>query len=170
MRASITSCISAVLLLGAQGCEFADPVGDTHDPWRMSLTQVTDSAGFCGRVVYLEFWGSWCRPCAQSLPAADRLRAALRPRDFDVVGINLDEERSDADAFLERHPVSFPMVRDPRGESLTHFGIHGVPTAILLDRNGAVRHRIEGYTDASASQIRDWVFELVREPARGACT
>jgi hypothetical protein len=97
------------------------------------------------------------------------LRAALRRRDFDVVGINLDADAAEADAFLQKYPVSFPMVRDPALETLAHYDIEGVPTAILLDRNGAVRHRIEGYTDASAERIRDWVFELVREPAGGTC-
>ena len=60
-----------------------------------------------GKIVYIDFWASWCPPCRKSLPALERLRETYQ-ENFEVFAINVDENPEDGRRFLEKHPVSYP--------------------------------------------------------------
>lgn len=101
-------------------------------------------AHYSGKVVYVDFWASWCAPCAESFPWLNTLQAKFGPN-LVVVGVNVDEDPADADAFLHRRPASFDIVRDPKGEIAARYDIPGMPTSLLLDAEGHVIHRHSGF-------------------------
>ena len=70
-----------------------------------------------GKVVYLDFWASWCGPCRVSFPILEALASELGPEGFEVLAINVDEVESDAQGFLSDVPVSYLVVRDAEGAS-----------------------------------------------------
>jgi thiol-disulfide isomerase/thioredoxin len=175
MRAFITSCISALTLVACSGPPDFDPTSAHVPAPTLKLAPLegspfADLATLCGRVVQLEFWGSWCGPCERSLPAADRLRDQLRRQDFEVLAIALDADAETARAFVRAHRVGFPLAWDPVQDSLRAFDIEGVPTTVLLDRAGRVRERIEGFNDAIEARIRDSVHKLMRERSETTCS
>lgn len=98
-----------------------------------------------GRVVYVDFFASWCAPCAEALPALDALSRKHADKGFSVLAVNVDTDRAAALKMLKRFPVSYPVVFDPAGVWPETFGLRGMPSGYLLDRNGVVRFIKTGY-------------------------
>jgi len=116
-----------------------------------------------GKVVYIDFWASWCGPCRISLPALDDIYRELNADGFEMLAINVDEIEQDALDFLEKIPVSYPVVWDPTGDTPSRYQILGMPTAFLVDRNGVVREIHTGFRKSDAKKIRASIMELLSE-------
>lgn len=98
-----------------------------------------------GKVVYVDFWASWCAPCREVMPALDVLYRKHSGAGFAVVAVNVDTDREAALRMLKRLPVSYPVVFDPAGVWPETFGLRGMPSGYLLDRTGVVRFIKTGY-------------------------
>ena len=122
---------------------------------RVSLDQ------YKGKVVFVDFWASWCGPCRQSLPLYDALNTELAQRDFVVLAVNLDEEDADAEKFLREHPVHYTVLRDPAGAVPKAFGLVGMPTSYLIDAQGVVRAHHSGFDPSDIDKLRKEVHELL---------
>lgn len=116
-----------------------------------------------GKVVYLDFWASWCGPCRVSFPQLEQLRAELGPQGFEVLAVNVDERKADALRFLQEIPVSYPVVRDGSGAAPAAWGILGMPTGYLIDREGMVRLVHQGYRKSDGERLRAEIVELLGE-------
>jgi len=114
-----------------------------------------------GKVVYLDFWASWCGPCRKSLPLYEKLKADFPADSFLLVAINLDENREDAVRFLEKHPVSYPVLMDPGGSSALAWQIKAMPSSFLLDENGSVVKGWAGFEPSHIEEIRDEINALL---------
>ncbi|MFO1425531.1 MAG: TlpA disulfide reductase family protein [Steroidobacteraceae bacterium] len=95
-----------------------------------------DLAALRGKVVYLDFWASWCGPCRQSFPWMQDLQRELGPGGLVIVAVNVDHERADAEDFLRRFAPNFRIVYDPDGVIAQRYDVHGMPTSVLIDRDG----------------------------------
>lgn len=91
-----------------------------------------------GKVVYLDFWASWCGPCKQSFPWMNEMQRKYGARGLQVVAINLDAKRADADQFLAQNPSSVALAFDSKGESAKRIGVKGMPTSLLIGPDGKV--------------------------------
>ena len=98
-----------------------------------------------GRLVYLDFWASWCGPCRLSFPWMNQLHAAHQARGLVVLAVNLDARRADADAFLARQPARFSLAFDAGAESARRFAIKGMPSSALIDRQGLLLFMHRGF-------------------------
>jgi peroxiredoxin len=116
-----------------------------------------------GKVVYLDFWASWCAPCLTSLPLLEELRKEFSPRDFQVVAVNVDRDLEKARRFLERRPIGYPSASDPEGRLPGRFGVETMPTSFLIDRHGLVRHVHPGFRKSDLDGLRATIAELVKE-------
>lgn len=106
-----------------------------------------------GRVVYVDFWASWCVPCRQSMPVLDGLARRFGPRGFTVVGVNKDASVAEAERFLRRVPVGFPLVGDADDAIARSFGVKAMPSGYLVDRAGVVRHIHRGFSAGTAAAL-----------------
>lgn len=116
-----------------------------------------------GKVVYLDFWASWCGPCRISFPQLEQLRNELGAQGFEVLAISVDESESDALAFLATMPVSYPVVYDGEGASPQAYGLLGMPTGYLIDREGVVQHIHQGFRKSDGARLRTAIVELLGE-------
>lgn len=123
----------------------------------MSLAQLR------GNVVYLDFWASWCSPCRMSFPQLEQLRVEFAPRGFEVLAVNVDEFEADAVKFLEEIPVSYPVVYDAAGASPQAYGILGMPTGYLIDREGVIRLVHHGFRRNDGAKLKTEIIKLLGE-------
>ncbi len=115
-----------------------------------------------GKVVYLDFWASWCKPCVVSLPALDDLRKEFPAEDFVVFAVNVDRDPALARTFLTRRPVGYPSLADPAGQMPVRFGVETMPTSFLIDREGVIRRVHRGFRKSDVPELRAAIQELVR--------
>ena len=116
-----------------------------------------------GQVVYVDFWASWCGPCRVSFPQLQEIRDDLGQRGFEVLAISVDEQASDARAFLEEMPVTYPVVHDGKGVTPAAYGVLGMPTGYLIDREGVVRDIHQGYRKTDGEKLREKIITLLGE-------
>jgi len=123
---------------------------------------------FAGRVVYLDFWASWCAPCRQSFPWMQALESTYQKQGLAVVAVNVDHNRADAERFLdmfasESQRVNFPIVFDPQGNLAEQYKVVGMPTSVLIDRHGVVRFVHVGFQAVARSAYEQQVRQLLAE-------
>ena len=118
-----------------------------------------------GRVVYVDFWASWCVPCRLSMPKLDALQKKHGARGLTVVGVNKDTTVADAERFLKRVPVEFTLVRDEKDAIARAFDVKAMPSGYLVDRRGVVRKVHRGFTEETAAALEKEIEELLKEPA-----
>lgn len=116
-----------------------------------------------GKVVYMDFWASWCPPCVKSFPFLNQLDHELKEQGLQVVGINLDEKVTDAQDFLSKHPVEFSIVADPNKQCAKVFELMAMPTSYLIDRKGNIRHIHQGFRNGETEELRALITQLVLE-------
>ncbi|HVG05142.1 MAG TPA: TlpA disulfide reductase family protein [Burkholderiaceae bacterium] len=106
-----------------------------------------------GQVVYVDFWASWCAPCKQSFPWMNEMQAKYGPRGFNVVGINVDQKREDAEKFLAGTPAKFAVAYDTNGKVAEVYQPKGMPTSFLIGADGKVRAVHIGFKDSNRDEL-----------------
>ena len=98
-----------------------------------------------GRVVYLDFWASWCAPCKTSFPVLNRWHEEFSAKGLTVLGVSVDETDAQMRNFLTRTPVEFSVVRDAAHKLVAAADVSTMPTAFLISRKGVIRHIHNGF-------------------------
>ena len=127
--------LSAVLLSSVVNAQELAPDFEGTDIHGGSTLRLSD---YRGKIVFIDFWASWCPPCLVSLPAYDKMYKELGNTEFEFIAINVDEDTEDGLVFLEDHPVSYPVLADPEGDIGIPYGIRTLPVSYLLDRDGRI--------------------------------
>ncbi len=123
-----------------------------------------DLAKYKGKVVIIDFWASWCEPCKIELPYLNKLAQKNKGKDFVVIGVNLDEKKADAMAFLKAHPVQLPMAYDGDKKTLVEKAeIEVMPTSFIIDKNGVIADRHEAFRSGDEAKIEKLVSELMKK-------
>jgi cytochrome c biogenesis protein CcmG, thiol:disulfide interchange protein DsbE len=118
---------------------------------------------FRGRVVYLDFWASWCGPCKQSFPWMQAMTNAYTGHGLSVVAVNLDTDRADAEKFLHEFRPTFEVRFDPKGAYAEFYHVKGMPSSVLIDRHGVSRFTHVGFLPVDGSVLEAQVQELLAE-------
>jgi peroxiredoxin len=162
VRAFVAALLTiGALVLPAAALEQGDKAPDFTAPGLAG--EAISLAAYRGKVVYLDFWASWCGPCAQALPALDKLRKEFPADDFQVVAVNVDRESKSAKAFLRKRPIGYPSALDPEGAIPARFGVETMPTSFLIDRDGTVRHVQRGFRSDDVEPLRKQIRQLVAQ-------
>lgn len=122
-----------------------------------------DLAPYRGRVLYLDFWASWCGPCKLSFPYMQSMVSRFPPGDFAVLTVNLDRERAKADLFEKQVQNRLPVVHDPKGEIAKAYAVKEMPSSVLIGRDGKVRYVHKGFFPAKAKEYEAHISELISE-------
>jgi len=169
MSAMMRGAAAALLALAAQAgaVEPGAPAPAfslaTFDP-----AQKVSLSAYRGKVVFIDFWASWCSPCRQSLPLYDKLGASYAAADFAILAISLDEEIDDAKAFLAEHPVKYTTLQNPQGDVAKAFDLKGMPSSYLIDRDGIVRARHVGFEPKDIDALKHEIADLIAKPAHAS--
>ena len=99
---------------------------------------------FRGKIVFLNFWTTWCPTCRTEMPSMERLHRKLSGKDFAMVTVNIKETASQVKNFFEQYKLTFTALIDTTGEVSTEFGLRAIPTTFILDKSGQILGRITG--------------------------
>lgn len=116
-----------------------------------------------GRVVVLDFWATWCGPCREVMPVLERLHRERHDHGLSVLGISNEAARP-IRSFLAARPVSYTVGRDVGG-TLRRYGVSGLPTLVVISRDGKVRAKRSGADRATLNELAALVDRLLDEPA-----
>jgi thiol-disulfide isomerase/thioredoxin len=114
-----------------------------------------------GKVVYVDFWASWCGPCRRSFPWMNEMQQKYGGKGFVVVGVNVDKKRADADKFLAQNPANFTIVFDETGATPSAYAVKGMPSSYLIDGNGNVAYVERGFLDEHKAGLEQRIAALV---------
>ena len=116
-----------------------------------------------GQVVMINFWASWCGPCRQEMPLLEQIHQRYEPLGFKLIGVNVEENPADGQAFLKERPVSFPVLYDPENGLSKLFDVVAMPSTVLIDRQGNIRYLHHGYKPGYENDYQDQIRALARE-------
>jgi thiol-disulfide isomerase/thioredoxin len=122
-----------------------------------------DLASYQGKVVYVDFWASWCVPCRLSFPFLSRLRKQYADQGFEVIAVNLDEDPQAAQAFLQDFPVGYPVAMGFATTTPTDFHVTAMPSAFLIDANGILRLKHLGFSVKHQDFLQAWIEKILAE-------
>lgn len=113
------------------------------------------------RVIYVDFWASWCAPCKQSFPWMNKMQARYHDEGFDIIAINLDDQPANANNFLRKVPADFTVAYDPKGDIAQRYGLTVMPTSFLIDRNGHISYVHRGFKSEDRDVMESRIKALV---------
>jgi peroxiredoxin len=128
-----------------------------------SLGKPVALADLKGQVVLINFWASWCGPCRQEMPILDQLYRSYQAAGFTLIGVNVEPNAADAQKFLKATPVSFPILFDPTSAVSMLYQVSGMPSTVIVDRNGKVRYVHHGYKPGDEGEYLDQIRALTQE-------
>ena len=157
--------LAAFCLFQAAGAaEPGDKAPDLALP-QLQETGEVSLAEYRGKVVYLDFWASWCAPCLVSMPIMNEMRNRLQAQGipFEVLAVNVDSDPEDGIDFLLDQPVDFVVLTDPEGETPAAYSVRGMPTSYLISADGMIEMKHEGFKRSDAEMIEREILEIVEQ-------
>lgn len=130
--------------VGAQASDFELP---SAEGGMIKLSSVR------GKVVYLDFWASWCGPCGESFPWMNAMQEKYKQKGLQVIAIDLDANNEDAKKFLAQHAAQFTVLFDPKGVTPRQYGVKGMPTSFLIGKDGKVLVQHMGFNKADRAEL-----------------
>lgn len=116
-----------------------------------------------GKVVFLNFWATWCKPCEEEMPSMQALYDNLSSFPFVIVAVSVDNDSPEnVEKFVKKYGLTFPVLHDRRGKVKETYKTTGVPETFIIDQNGVIAEKVRGprdWTEPSASKI---LMELVQ--------
>lgn len=138
-------------------------------PDRVPLFTLEDLTGnqvrledYRGMVVMINFWATWCAPCVEELPTMEALQTSWSEKPFEIIAINLAEDREIVSRFIDRLGIkfSFPIVLDPGGVVADTYKVRGLPATLLVDKNGLFAFGGVGERDWNSEAVRQEILPL----------
>ena len=135
-------------------------------PAIQNATGNIDFTTYEGKVVYVDFWASWCGPCRLSLPAIDKIYQEFNPLGFEVIAVSVDVVAEDSLDFLKRYSVAYPVVIDSGGDVARAYAVNGMPSGYLIDQTGLIRSVHIGFSKGDEMPLRSEVLALLQQLAQ----
>ncbi len=116
-----------------------------------------------GKVVLVNFWASWCPPCIQEIPSMQRLAKSLRNRPFEIVAINVSEQKQRVKYQSKRINMTFTVLLDTEGKTFQHWQAKILPTSFIVDRKGRIRYLAQGPLEWDSDEVSAIIEKLLIE-------
>lgn len=116
-----------------------------------------------GKVVYIDFWASWCIPCRKSFPWMNAMQQKYGD-DLIVIGVNVDQEKSLADQFIQETAPKFKIAFDTKGALATEYQVAAMPSAFILNREGKIVFKHLGFHTKKIALYESEIEQLINQP------
>ena len=161
----IASATIALLALAAFAATKGAKTGDRFPDLAAFKLEGKLPESFQGQVVFVDFWASWCGPCAKSFPAINELHKSYRDRGVVFLAVNVDETPEAMQKFLAKYDASFAVVRDVEHKLIAQLDVTTIPTSFILDREGKIRFLHSGFHgEETKKQYAGEIESLLKSP------
>lgn len=116
-----------------------------------------------GKIIYLDFWASWCGPCRKSFPWMNEMHKQYQAQGLVIIGVNLDSDKNYADEFLATSPANFTIFFDPEGLVARQYKLQGMPSSFLLNKDGDVISAHVGFNDSKKQKFQQEIVTLLKQ-------
>jgi peroxiredoxin len=120
-------------------------------------------ASFSGKVIFLNFWATWCAPCVQEMPTMEKLHQEFAGDGLVVLAVNYRESAEQVNGFLTRHKLSFPSVLDPDAKVAELYQVWGLPATFIINRRLEIVGKVAGSRDWHSETTRALFRQLLAE-------
>lgn len=127
------------------------------DKGKVSLSQ------YRNKVVYVDFWASWCKPCRKSFGFMNDMQTRYGKKGLKIIAINLDDKRTDAASFLKKHPAKFTIAYDPKGTTPGKYKLKVMPTSYLIDRKGNLINIHQGFKEDQTGKLEKLITQALNK-------
>lgn len=149
----------SALLLFPLAVSAAQPAPNFKLPTHKSEVSLSS---YRGKVVYVDFWASWCEPCRKSFPWMSEIQERYG-KELKVIAINLDQNRDDAIGFLKKLNPKFTVAFDPDGKIAEAYQVKGMPSSYLIDRNGRIVASHVGFRGSDKEKLESHIEKLISQ-------
>ena len=119
---------------------------------------------FKGKVLFINFWASWCPPCKEEMPSLEGLYRELRSDNrFAMLTILYNDDPKNAVDYMMANRYTFPVFTDYDGISAKRYSVTGVPETYIIDKKGALRKRVIGAADWYSPEAKTYLNALLLE-------
>lgn len=119
-----------------------------------------------GKVVFLNFWATWCKPCEDELPSMQQLHQALKGQPFEILAVSIDSDAEPVKKFISAYGLTFTVLHDRNGKTKERYKTTGVPETFIIDQNGVVAEKVMGPRNWALSSSIASVVELLKSGPR----
>lgn len=167
-------CIAGAFLAFAFAVFFLSPPAS---PIETDMSPNTEAPGFVlknmdgehvsltalrGKVILLNFWATWCRPCKEEMPAFEKLYVKYKDRGFVVLAVSINRSKASIEDFLEDMDLSYPILMDDDSKVLKLYKVYSIPTTFLIDKTGFIVKKYHGQEDWTSLAITSSIEELLK--------
>jgi len=110
-----------------------------------------------GKLVYLDFWATWCTPCRKSFPWMNTMASKYKEKGFVIIAVNLDKDKTLIAKFLSKYPAHFKVAYDDSGVTAEKFNVKAMPTSFLIHRNGTIIMSHAGFREKDKEKIEQLI-------------
>jgi cytochrome c biogenesis protein CcmG/thiol:disulfide interchange protein DsbE len=143
---------------------FLSQAGESAKPFDLKTdTGHVKLSDLAGRVVYVDFWASWCTPCRKSFPWMNTMQQRYDAQGFSIIAINLDQKPEQAKRFLDEMSAKFTVAYDPEGKTAELYNVQGMPSSYLIDRKGQIRQSHIGFRQKDKAPLEQAIREILHE-------
>jgi len=156
------------LLFTLLSCLSFPALSNTETAVQVNVLQNFDKliASHKGKIIYLDFWASWCGPCRKSFPWMNDMQEKYLKQGLVIISVNVDNNKALADEFLAEVPASFNVVYDPKGKVARKFKLKGMPSSYIFDRSGKVVSTHVGFTESKIKKYEEELNILLSEKTK----
>jgi len=112
-------------------------------------------SNYKGKVVYLDFWATWCVPCRKSFPWMNAMLEKYQDQGLEIIAISLDDKKKMVETFLKKYPAKFTIALDPKGESGDLYKVRVMPSSYLIDRQGNIVETHMGFRKKDKGKLEE---------------
>jgi len=116
-----------------------------------------------GKVVFLNFWATWCGPCRSEMPSMEAVYQKLKDKGLEIIAVNLGESRDKVSGFMNEYKLTFRPVLDERQITGSQYNIRAIPTTYIIDRRGLIIARLVGSTNWNTPRIISALEAVLRD-------
>lgn len=154
--------IALVLCISLSMPMLAAPKGQAPDFRLPGVKSEVKLSAHRGKVVYVDFWASWCGPCRKSFPWMNEMQEKYG-KQIKIIAVNLDQDRAEADKFLHQNPAKFTIAFDPEGKTAEAYKVKAMPSSYLIDSAGRIVSGHAGFRSQDKEELEKLIGQMINK-------